>query len=483
MKSMSTHRMLKIFVLAVLIPTWIAVGAEWPAREVEHFDKDPKWESYRSRLVPNPAPIVRQDFGWRNDNHAKGEQRGEIGGWIQRSITPAYYAKEIEPKTFDDQMSASGKFAVTRNEGNSGSLFGWFNDSSRGWRTPNSLVLRIDGNGPNYWLLIEYGTRHWLTAAQGLFEGAYQTTKTKPFAADGTVHEWTMNYDPAGNDNNGLFTFTLDGNEYLLPLAPGHKADGAKFNRFGLFNHMITGQGMEVYFDDVVLDGEVEGFARDPKWDARGNKVSFAENVIRPMHNFGHGPTAHAGGHKGEVGGIMWRDEKPAYYADQVGPFTLDDELFASGKLAFTAAGSDSGLYLGFFDATSKKNKTVPEHEERQKNMLAIAIEGPSRIGHYFRPAVFNSVGGGMSKSDGPIIRPDGEVHEWSLHYSPTAAGGNGQITVKFDENTQTLDLKPEDRKRGATFDRFGFFNMQTGGHYVFLYADDLSYAKTPSTK
>ncbi len=476
-------RVVMTFVLAVLTPAGFAGAGEPPGREGERFDQDPKWESHRSHLIPDPAPMVRQNFGWRNTNHAKGEQRGEIGGWIQRSITPAFYAKKIEPKTFEDKMSASGKFAVTKNEGNSGSLFGWFNESSKGWRTPNSLVMRIDGNGPNYWLLIEYGTRHWLTAAQGLFDGAYQTTKTKPFAADGTVHEWTMNYDPAGNDNNGLFTFTLDGNEYLLPLAPGHKADGAEFNRFGMLNNMITGQGMEVYFDDVVIDGETFDFKSDPKWDARGNEGSFAEKVIRPMHNFGYSPTAHAGGKKGEVGGIMWRDEKPAYYADKVGPFTLDDELFASGKLAFTGAGSDSGIYLGFFDSTSKKNKTIPEHEERHKNILAIAIEGPSRIGHYFRPSFFNSAGEGESKSEGPIIRPDAEVHEWSLHYSLTGAGGNGQITVTFDGKTQTLDLKPDDRKTGATFDRFGFFDMQSGGHYVYLYADDLSYTKTPSKK
>lgn len=52
-----------------------------------------------------------------------------------------------------------------------------------------------------------------------------------------------------------------------------------------------------------------------------------------------------------------------------------------------------------------------------------------------------------------------------------------------IDGKTQALDLKPDDRKTGATFDRFGFFDMQSGGHNVYLYADDLSYTKTSSKK
>ena len=56
----------------------------------------------------------------------------------------------------------------------------------------------------------------------------------------------------------------------------------------------------------------------------------------------------------------------------------------------------------------------------------------------------------------------------------------NGQITVKFDDNIQTMDLKPGHKQSGATFDRFGFFNMQSGGWHVQLYVDDLKYTKAP---
>jgi len=453
------------------------------AGEVAHFDTDPGWESYRSQLVPDPAPVVRQDFGYRLSNLARGTKAGEVGGWVQRSVTPAYYGMVIPPKSLENKLTASGTFAVTKSGGGSGALFGWFNDKSRGWRTPNSLAFRIDGNGANYWMLFEYGTQHWLTGGEGTFEGRYQTTKSKPYAADGTPHRWTLSYDPAGNSGHGIVTFKLDGKSWHVPLEQGHKADGAEFNRFGFFNQQTTGDGVEFYVDDLEVDGQAVNFDTDPKWDARGNKAEFAERTIRPMHDLGYSKTAHAGGAAGEVGGTMFRDEVPAFYAAKTGSLSLNDELLASGRLAFTGAGSDSGIYLGWFDSASKKNKTAPDHKEPQKNLLAIAIEGPSRIGHYFRPAYSTVDGNWELQSEGPIIRPDGKVHNWSLHYLPGGAAGNGQITVRLDDSVQTMDLKPGHKQSGATFDRFGFFNMQSGGWHVQLYVDDLTYTKLLARK
>ena len=464
------------FLLVLISP--VVASAQSALRHVEHFDADPGWDSYRNRLTPNPVPIVRQDFGYRETNHAGGQTAGEIGGWIQRSITPAWYAKVIPASTLEKKLTASGTFAVMRNGGGSGALFGWFNEQSRGWRTPNSLAFRIDGNGNSYWLLFEYGTRNWLTGGGATFEGRYQTTKTKPFAADGTPHRWSLTYDPAGNGGEGLITFSLDGREYTARLGPGHKADGAMFDRFGLFNQQSTGAGMEVYFSDLVINGEPQDLSSDPRWEGRGNQAEFAERAVRPMHDFGFTATQHAGGKAGELGGIIWRDEAPAYYADAVGPFTLQDELRASGTIAFTGAGSDSGVFLGWFNSAAKQNKTTPDHKEPPKHVLAIAIEGPSRVGHYFRPAYYNRTGRGDLDPVGPIIRPTGQVHSWSLHYSPSGAKGNGEITVKFDDIIHTTALKPGFKQSGATFDRFGLFNMQTGGHYVFVYLDDVSYSK-----
>src|SRR5262245_51884476 len=248
--------------------------ADNPTLRDADFSSNPNWDAFRNRLLPNPPRITRQDFGWRNSQHANGKFGGEIGGWIQRSATPAYYAAEIPQKTLNDKLTASGRFSVTKDDGGSGVLFGWFNKDSRGWRTPNSLVFRLDGNGGKYWVFYEYGTRHWLTGGEGCFEwDRYQTTVTKPFAANGAAHTWSLAYDPDGAEGRGLITFILDGKSYGVALAPGHRADGAEFDRFGILNVQATGGGMEATFYDLMLDGQPLELSRDPHWEAHGNQA------------------------------------------------------------------------------------------------------------------------------------------------------------------------------------------------------------------
>src|SRR5215510_13359425 len=87
------------------------------------FDTVPQWDALRNRLIPEPAPITRQDFGWRPTQLARGKAPGEVGGFIQRSLTPASYAKAIPEKTLNDALTASGRFAVTRENAPSGMLF------------------------------------------------------------------------------------------------------------------------------------------------------------------------------------------------------------------------------------------------------------------------------------------------------------------------------------------------------------------------
>jgi hypothetical protein len=47
---------------------------------------------------------------------------------------------------------------------------------------------------------------------------------------------------------------------------------------------------------------------------------------------------------------------------------------------------------------------------------------------------------------------------------------------VTFDGAEQTMTLRPEDRRAGARFDRFGVFNLQTGGHFVDIAVDDVRF-------
>lgn len=457
---------------------------EPPPLRRQDFGADPKWEGRNNRLKPAQPPITRQDFGPSDTNHAQGKRRGEIGGRIQRSRSPASYAKIIPDRSLNDRLTASGRFAVTHDDGGAGILFGWFNnDLSRGWRTNDSLAIRLDGNGNRSFVYFEYGTHTWLTGGKGCFDGdRWQTTESPPLRADGSPHDWSLVYDPEGNKGYGLITFVLDGTEYQLPLDPGHKADGATFDRFGLFNQMTTGSAMEVYFDDLVLDGRpLDGFSPADGWEGRNNREQYVERVVRPYHNFGYSPgTNRAGGQEaGEIGGVLWRGGEAASYADRVGPFSLANELRASGTIAFANAGSDSGVYLGFFDAESQKSKR--EEKASLPNLLAVYLEGPSRIGHYFRPAYRTAEGRGGAADTGPILRPDGTPHRWSLHYAPGKKDAPGRITVTLDDHTQHLEVPAEMKAAGATFDRFGLFNPQHGGHFVELYLDDLEYFAEPA--
>lgn len=450
------------------------------------FSISPDWEPLRNRLPPDEPRITRQEFGYRTTQRAGGKKPGEIGGYIQRSATPATYAAAVETRTLKDKLVASGKFAVTAAENGSGALFGWFHDSSRGWRTPNSLAFRIDGNGGKYWVLFEYGTRRWRAGGEGTFEGRYQTTKTKPFLSDGTPHAWTLAYDPDGAQGRGEITFTLDGQVYSLALDEGHKADGAEFNRFGMFNQQIYGDGLEAFFDDLTVDGRLFSFDRDPQWIGVGNNTRFHERFVRPRHDFGHTLTSHAGGQRGEIGGIVWRDPQPVYYADKIGPLTLHDELVARGRLALVTASSDSAVSFGWFSSSAAaefathaaaSGKVPSAARHRRSNVLGIVIEGPSRAGHYFRPEYVTAAGEGAARQDGPAIFPDGRPHTWLLKYDPRGASGSGQITFRLDDDQQTMDLAPGHKLQGAAFDRFGILGWQpSDGHHVEIYLDDLEY-------
>ena len=142
----------------VLWPNACSLGEDAPHIVKQLFADDPDWDGFRNRLLPARRHTVRQDFGYRTTSHAGGKRAGEIGGFVQRSPTAATYARRIDRKTLDDRLSASGRLAVRGAEGASGVMIGWFRDVPTGWRTPNSLAMRIDGNGGKYWVFYEYGT-------------------------------------------------------------------------------------------------------------------------------------------------------------------------------------------------------------------------------------------------------------------------------------------------------------------------------------
>lgn len=460
-------------------------AAEPLVQRTETFSTDPNWEEFQNRRLPKELPTVKQDFGYQTSNHAGGTSPGEIGGRVQRSTTPAAYYLPTEPLSLEVPFSASGRFSVRNCEGGSGVMIGWFHDSSRGWRTPNSFAFRIDGNGNKYWVFYEYGTTHGMTGGAGAFDGErYQTTKTLPFAADDTSHRFHLAYDPQAADGNGAMTLQIDDTHYPpVPFPPGQRRDGIQLNRFGIWNVEIAGSHTEVYLDDLEINGKSYSFDQDPQWADVGSHVEFTDRIIRPLHDYGFSTTRQIGNEPGELAGVIFRDELPSFYATPVGKLSLDDPLHASGKIIMQSAAADSGFFIGWFDAEAKRNKQTPEHDQRSTNYLAALIEGPSRIGHYFRAAYSTSRGQGIVDAEGvpgmgqlSVIHPDHQIHEWELNYDPLAADGLGEIEVIFDGQRRTFPLHAGDRQTGAMFDHFGLFNLQAGGHHVQFVIDDLSY-------
>lgn len=443
----------------------------------EDFSSDPRWEGHNNTPSPSDCVTTIQDFGYRATDSAGGAPGG-IGGRISRSLTKASYARVVPGRSLEDRLTASGRLAVTHAEGGSGVLVGWFNSRSRGWRTPNALVFRIDGESGSYRIFFEYGTRTWKTGGGRTFEGRWQTTKTPPLVADGTPHTWVLDYDPDGADGRGEMTFVLDGKVFRAPLGLSddvpHRHDGAVFDRFGILNQMISGNGLTLWLDDVVIDGSTQDLDHDPGWEEVGNRRTFRDCGVRPVHDFGFRETRRAGGRVGEIGGIVWRiestrPENAFSYGTPVGRLSLEDRLTASGRISMHGAAADSAVLLGWFNSRTAIG-APPD------NFVGVLVEGPSRIGHYFRPTCGTSDDLRAIKDRGPLLRPDGTTHEWTLTYTPGEATG-GRIEATLDGASVTLDLDAALRKGNAAFDRFGVLSWHRGGHFVEIYLDDLVYS------
>lgn len=456
----------------------------------QSFDADPAWDGHNNRSRAFEPRKVVQDFGWSQTAYAGG-QAGEVGGFISPDAKPAYFAKSLPAKSLNDTLTASGTVAVSTSgtiDGAGNTLLGFFNAHSLNeWRTPNTLALRINGRGDGFHVHLEYCTSHW--RAGGAFfqdeqgDGRYQL---KRFASGRKPHTWSLTYDPAGNNGSGVISATFDGQVAVCHLDPGHKADGATYNRFGLLNVLKSADdGGTVWLDEVTVDGSRDSFDHDPGWSALGNHKTYLSTSVRPRFNFGYSATHYAGGKaKGEIGGLLFRGdqrypERMAYYGDRLQRLTLDKPLTAAGKVTLRRGVTDSTILFGFFHSKASMKVGPEQTSGLPENFVGATIEGPSREGFLFYPSYgVDRESQGASPRFAPLpprILPDGKAHGWLLEYSPTA-GTAGRITLSLDGQPTTLDLTPEHRAVGASFDRFGFVTTHIDGNGQEVYLDDLTY-------
>jgi hypothetical protein len=457
----------------------------------ERFDQDPQWDGVNNRAtVPEPQ-LITQDFGYSKTQHAGGASAGEIGGLLTPAAEPCFYAKPLEPKSFGDKLQASGNFACTGRHFHV--LVGFFNASTvNEWRTPNSVLLRLYGRGEVFYAYVEYATSRW--RAGGDSPGGFSTIieaesgrpQLKGFAS-GVPHTWSLTYDPKGNNGTGSIIGKIDDETAICHLDPGHKQDGAMFNRFGVLNIPKSfDQGGEVWFDDLTYNGETQHFDSDPKWEAVGTRRTYRTASVRPRFDFGFSRTQFAGGTSaGELGGEIFRGdrryaERLAYYGDRIGPLTLDKPLRAAGKVSLRRGVSDSTTLLGFFN--SKASMAISETQPTTgfpASFLGVAVEGPSREGFLLYPVCHMSDGNVNYAYGGelPHILPDGQPHDWSLEYEPPAGQRPGRLRAMLDGEGTAVEIT--ENRSPVKFDRFGIITTWIDGNAQRVYFDDLTYTTT----
>jgi hypothetical protein len=457
------------------------------------FDRDPGWEGYNNRLVPEVTPLVTQDFGYSRTNFA-AKSLGEIGGRITRASEPAWYAARIPAKSLDDKLSASGAFTLIR--GGGAICFGWFNGQQpNGMGRPvNSLVMTLSAAKTGGRLAIHlitaqnqsYGT--FVTRFERYHTPEERAIKRPTQIKFGTRYHWKLDYDPAANNGQGQAHFTIssgsekpddfEGKQFTIDLPASFKKQGTTFDHFGLINVTRPGGALNVYFGDLVLDGRPQDLSNDPHWDKSGNHASYRAKEVGGVHDFGYSATNHAGGTTGEIGGLIWRAPY-AYYADRVGPLSLGDRLEARGRFVLLSGAPDSGFLFGWF------NSQVKQTDEKQplkgRNFIGISVGGPTHVGHYFLPILGTAQGRGGRVKEGPIIAL-GKTYEWTFLYDPAANNGHGQLRLTLGGESVTLDLNGA-RPADAEFDRFGLFCVGTGGGQAKAYFDDLTYTASSSRK
>ena len=470
----------------------IAILPVLGATKTETFDRDPGWDRSNNRPADRgDQPVtVRQDFGFSPTNHAGGKAPGEMGGFVHAAAEPAWYGKVIPEVSFDRPLTASGTLAVA--DGATNLLLGFFNaGTAQEWRTPNTVAIRINGRGDHFFAYVEYCTSKWRAGADSPTPFPAVTDPRTGrwnligFPSGRKPLRWELRYDPAGNNGGGAITATIDGKTAVCHLDAGHKADGATFNRFGILNVMKSADsGSEVYVDDVTINGQTEAFDSDPRWEGKGNRVTLQTHNVRPRFDFGYSATAFAGGNvPGEMGGLFFRGdcryaERMAYYADRVGPLTLDKPLRASGKVVMRRGVTDSTTLFGFFNVKAAMRSNPSQSQALPEGVIGINIEGPSSEGFCFYPV------SRLPGRDGRVspdlrklhIYPDAAAHQWTFDYDPAGASGRGRVTVTLDGRPVHLELGDGEKAAGATFDRFGLVTPWIDGNGQVVYFDDITY-------
>ncbi len=211
----------------------------------QDFSDDPKWDASGNRTTYRAKDVAgAHDFGFSPTHHAGGKA-GEVGGTFWRSGKYAYYADKVGPLGLDDRLEASGKVVLQSGAPDSDMFLGWFNSANKDEPpTRAGHFLGVHVGGPTR-------VGHYFHPSLTTARGARSQAAGGPVLTPGKVYDWSLVYDPAAEGGNGAVTVTLDKEAVTLPLKKGLKAQGARFDRFGLFTSNVGGQIVRIYLDDL----------------------------------------------------------------------------------------------------------------------------------------------------------------------------------------------------------------------------------------
>ena len=228
--------------------------------KTDDFSKDPGWEGFQNRrtYVSNSVR-PRFDFGYSPTQHARGRSAGELGGLIFRGDCRfpermAYYGDRLAELTLDMPLRACGKVCLRRGVTDSTVLIGFFHATQSMTVNPaqdsglpkNFLGVAIEGpSREGFYFAPAY-------RVNGKGQGHTVADKPPYIYPDGTAHEWTLVYAPTAAGDNGQLTVTLGEHSVRLALKQGHRAVGARFDRFGIITTWVDGNGQHVYLDDLT---------------------------------------------------------------------------------------------------------------------------------------------------------------------------------------------------------------------------------------
>jgi hypothetical protein len=197
--------------------------------------------------------------------------------------------------------------------------------------------------------------------------------------------------------------------------------------------------------------------------------TALAKDAAATANNWGWSQTQFAGKASGEIGGTVSSSATPLYYAAEIAPKGLKDELKASGSIALPAQGaSKSAVFVGWFNSEVKG--------WRFPTCMGFWIGGDdSPNGEIFTYALSDSWNRAQgAKPTGLRVPRDGSRHTWTLTYSPE---GNGAISFALDGGKPfTANLPPNHMAKGATFNRFGLLQAQASSNPFTLYLDDVQF-------